>query len=307
MKLLAAHDGSECSKAAIRDLERAGLPVTARALVLTVADVFIPPKSDNGVPVMPKKIAKAIERAHKASAQAVEQALERAKETSRQVQTMFPGWNVEPEAAAGNPSWTIILKAREWGADLIVVGSQGQSPATRFLLGSVSNKVLEHAHCSVRIGRAQVHDGSRPIRLIVGTDGSEDAERALAAVAARHWPPGSEARIITALDQHMSLNYAPMSPGPRKWADAGDEDEHAWVRRMAKAAADTLRQGGLNVSTLVLEGDPRELLLREAAVWQADCIFVGARGLGALERFLLGSVSTAVAARATCSVEVVRV
>ena len=50
----------------------------------------------------------------------------------------------------------------------------------------------------------------------------------------------------------------------------------------------------------------KSLLLEEAERWGADCIFVGARGLNRLERLLLGSVSTAVAARARCSVEVVR-
>lgn len=306
MKILAAYDGSPCSQAAIKDLERAGLPPSAQLLVLTVADVFIPPKSENGVPVMPTEIAEAIERAHKASAQAVEQARVTAEDASQQVRAMFPGWNVEAEAVAGNPGWSIILRAQEWGADLVVVGSHGYSAASRFLLGSVSDKVLEHVHCSVRIVRAPVREGTRPPRLIVGVDGSEDAERAVRAAAARRWPPGSEARIITALDERISLIYAPLLPGPRKWVDTNDQDKHAWVRRMAEAAAATLRESGLDVSTLVLEGDPRELLLREATDWQADCIFVGARGLGALERFLLGSVSSAVAARATCSVEVVR-
>jgi nucleotide-binding universal stress UspA family protein len=56
----------------------------------------------------------------------------------------------------------------------------------------------------------------------------------------------------------------------------------------------------------VKDGEPKSLLIAEAESWGADCIFVGARGLGRVERFMLGSVSTAVAARAHCSVEVVR-
>jgi len=54
------------------------------------------------------------------------------------------------------------------------------------------------------------------------------------------------------------------------------------------------------------EEEPKRLLLGEAESWGADCIFVGAKGMGRIERFLLGSVSSAVAARAHCSVEVVR-
>jgi nucleotide-binding universal stress UspA family protein len=51
---------------------------------------------------------------------------------------------------------------------------------------------------------------------------------------------------------------------------------------------------------------PKYILIKEAKRWGADSIFVGARGLSNFERLLLGSVSTAVATRAHCSVEVVR-
>ena len=58
------------------------------------------------------------------------------------------------------------------------------------------------------------------------------------------------------------------------------------------------------------DGAPRSgavrVIIREAERWSADCIFVGAKGQSAIERFLLGSVSASVAARAPCSVEVVR-
>jgi len=56
----------------------------------------------------------------------------------------------------------------------------------------------------------------------------------------------------------------------------------------------------------LLPGDPRRALIEEVDQWQADCIFVGARGLSQLDRFLLGSVSAAVASRAHCSVEIIR-
>jgi nucleotide-binding universal stress UspA family protein len=49
------------------------------------------------------------------------------------------------------------------------------------------------------------------------------------------------------------------------------------------------------------------VLLDEADGWDADCLFIGARGHNRLVRFMLGSVATAVVARAHCSVEVVRI
>ena len=70
--------------------------------------------------------------------------------------------------------------------------------------------------------------------------------------------------------------------------------------------AGDLRDSGIGATAFVLDGDPKDALVREAEQWKADGIFVGAKGHSAMDRFLLGSVSTAVAARAHCSVEVVR-
>jgi nucleotide-binding universal stress UspA family protein len=56
----------------------------------------------------------------------------------------------------------------------------------------------------------------------------------------------------------------------------------------------------------VIDGDPRREINAEAERWHADSVFVGARGLGALDRLLLGSVSGAVVNHAHCAVEIVR-
>lgn len=53
-------------------------------------------------------------------------------------------------------------------------------------------------------------------------------------------------------------------------------------------------------------GSPKQVILDEAESWVADLIIVGSHGYGAWDRFLLGSVSNAVATHAKCSVEIVR-
>ena len=75
-----------------------------------------------------------------------------------------------------------------------------------------------------------------------------------------------------------------------------------WKRRPAAK----LSAAGLNASGKIILDDPGHGLIEEAETWEADCVFVGARGLNALERLLLGSVSSKVAGHAPCSVEVVR-
>jgi nucleotide-binding universal stress UspA family protein len=85
-----------------------------------------------------------------------------------------------------------------------------------------------------------------------------------------------------------------------------DEHERVWLRHAAEESATRLRRAGLIVAETVVEGDPRKLIVAEADRWDTDSIFVGARGMGRIERFLLGSVSTYVVKHAPCSVEVVR-
>lgn len=60
---------------------------------------------------------------------------------------------VSYEVGAGDAAQTIVEKAEEWGADLIVVGSHGYGFWKRNLLGSVSDKVVHHAPCSVLVVR----------------------------------------------------------------------------------------------------------------------------------------------------------
>jgi nucleotide-binding universal stress UspA family protein len=187
-----------------------------------------------------------------------------------------------------------------------VVGSHGRSALSRFLLGSVSQKILTEAHCSVRVGRRPRQTDALSLRLLIGIDGSPEAEAAVQAVAARAWPVGSAVRLITALDARMGTVRAFMRPPGETGTEASEEDESAWMSKTVDAVAAQLRTRGLTVLSVITEGDPKHVLLDEAENWGADCIFIGARGLRRIERSLLGSVSAAVAARAHCSVEVVR-
>ena len=83
-------------------------------------------------------------------------------------------------------------------------------------------------------------------------------------------------------------------------------EENERITAAVEKAVNRLKGANLRVTHLVKLGDPKQLLVNEAERWGADCIYVGSHGLGRLDRILLGSVSSAVAARAHCSLEVVR-
>jgi len=84
------------------------------------------------------------------------------------------------------------------------------------------------------------------------------------------------------------------------------EDQKREARVLVERSAKMLAEAGFKVSTLVLTGDAKTMILDEAADWPADLIVVGSHGRKGIGRFLLGSVSEAVARHAACSVEIVR-
>ena len=200
----------------------------------------------------------------------------------------------------------MIKKADAWQPDLVVVGSRGLSAIGRMLLGSVSHKILMEARCSVRVGRRPRQTNEPSARLLIGVDGSPDAAAAVHAVVRREWPTGSAIHLVAVLDARMRTALAPTRPPVAAWATAGDAEAQSWVPRMVEAMAEPLCARGLTVSSIITAGDPKQVLLDEAEHWGADCIFVGAQGQGRIARSLLGGVAAAVAARAHCSVEVVR-
>jgi nucleotide-binding universal stress UspA family protein len=287
MKILIAWDGSECAEAALEDLKRAGLPHNADAIVLTVTESWLPPPSS-------PELLEAVDRRLEAQALARGAAL--------RLGTMMPGWNIGIETGFGVPAEVILDKAAHWKPDLIVAGSHGRSAMGRFFFGSVSQKLVHEAECSVRVARGKPRDPGSPVRLVIGVDGSKGAEAAIRTVAAREWPKGSSAHLVSAAWTVPPAVAPHMVPQIAEWI----ANENARVSRMVEEATGRLSAAGLVTSNVTREEDPKRLLLAEAEGRGADCIFVGARGITALERFMIGSVSSAVAARAHCSVEIVR-
>ena len=200
-----------------------------------------------------------------------------------------------------------LTRAEEWGADLVVVGSGERSIMDRIRFGSTSRKVVGACGASVRVARRSATVSDRTVRILIGLDGSPDAELAVDAVSRRLWPPRSEARLIAVLDNRLAFAVPSLLPTLGRWS--GAEDHHkdeAWVHRMMETASEKLQAGGLTTSTVISTSDPRQAIVDAAREWKANSIFVGVRGLSGIERFLIGSVSSSVAARAPCSVEVVR-
>jgi nucleotide-binding universal stress UspA family protein len=278
MRVLVAYDGSESADAAIDDLRLAGLPSGVEAVVISVGELWLSPASNYSV--IEKKLREQLPFGLKEAETLALRACDR-------IMTDFPNWEVHPEAHVGSVPGKIIRKADEWRSDLIVIGSHGLSALGNITLGSVSQKVVTATNCSVRIGRSHKGEWKRPVKIIIGIDGSPDSKAAVDAVASRVWPADSEVRLVTAVNSE-------------------NIEELDYVKDIQNSPKSELSAVGLNVSTLVKKGNPKQILLEQAEGFSADSIFVGARGFSRIRRLILGSVSIAIASRAGCSVEVVR-
>jgi nucleotide-binding universal stress UspA family protein len=312
MRILIAYDSSIFADAALDDLQRAGLPAEADCMVVSIADVWPPPppgtEGDDLVyaALDQRGRARVLELRNAAKSMLAEAGVKAAHAT-RIVQSRFPGWTLQSEATADSPAWGIVKRANEWRANLVVVGSHGMSVTERLFIGSVSQRVMTHAPCSVRVARSSPDSNSVPTRLIIGFDGSRDAEAAVREVRSRSWPDGTEIRIVTAVDQRMMAALAARVLRPRPLPKPGEKVAYQdWLSTMTEEAAEQLRAVQLRTTCSLADGEPKQILIEAAKAWRAHCIFLGATGLRGLRKVLLGSVSSAVTAHAPCTVEVVR-
>ena len=147
-------------------------------------------------------------------------------------------------------------------------------------------------------------------RILLAIDGSKQSDAAVHAVARHLGPAGSEVRGISVVaPPYIADTFSGGGVNTSLYVEL----EHA-ARELARASVDKaaaqLRSDKdsrhLTVTTEVLSGSPKQAILEDAEAFGADWIVVGSHGYGMLGRFMLGSVSQAVALHATCSVAIVR-
>ena len=291
MRILLAIDGSDDAKAAVAWLGHLPLPAKNDVRVLTA--------------VLPPVALIDIDKAQETRAALVAEARRLVDDTASQLRRediATGGMVVESDAREA-----IVTAAREWGADLIAMGARGLGTVGRFFLGSVSLAVAREAPCPLLVCKGQ----PRELRAVtVALDGSEHARRALDwLTSSLALSPATRVRLLGVAEPQHYPSTAPGFLGPtlRAAVAAIEAERHAALEGELSAAA---KRGGTRlpaVETAVLTGAPADMIVGEIERSTTDLVVMGARGLGALKRLLLGSVSEAVLTHAACSVLIVRV
>lgn len=137
MRILLATDGSEYSLAAARSVSERPWAAGTEVKIISIVDAFV-----RSVEYAAPEVIE--EGGMKEARAAVNEAVEIIRSS---------GLKTTGEVVTGREKSEIVDRAKEWGASLVVVGSHGRRGMQRLLLGSVSEYVANHAHCSVEVIR----------------------------------------------------------------------------------------------------------------------------------------------------------
>jgi nucleotide-binding universal stress UspA family protein len=136
------------------------------------------------------------------------------------------------------------------------------------------------------------------MKILIAVDSSPSSKEALRQVAARTWPDGSAASVLSVVDIGFLGGLIDSGPLLNSMTEAAEQ--------LVKADAQLLAGTSLPTTTAVTVGHPSSSIVEYARQVQSDFIYLGSHGRRGLTRFLLGSVSKAVVHGAGCSVGIIR-
>ena len=145
------------------------------------------------------------------------------------------------------------------------------------------------------------------MKVILAIDGSPHSHAALVEFANQPWPDGTEVQILTVIHPSIPLVMEPTLVVAAAHVQQAGELRHD-APALVEAASALVRDAApaVTVTTKIVEGVPTDMIVQEAHDWGADLIVLGSHGYGRVRRMVLGSVASAVVAKAPCSVLVVR-
>ena len=209
--------------------------------------------------------------------------------------------SVAVRIVAGRPVPTILLEARSWNADLVVVSSSRRGRLSRTIFGGVSDEVARAAPCPVLVAKRGI---ARFARMLIATDGSLHAEAALRFIAALPVSPAVEVRVCAVSEMPERLPRP--APGGQMALGLLAETEKRTAVAAVTKALDILSALPGPIQSSVRHGDAGRELADEVRQWMPDLLVIGARGRTAGSDVALGRVAESLVRQAACPTLVYR-
>ncbi len=306
MKILIGFDPSTKNNPLLPDLQRAGLPEKATVVLLVAYPPIVPfeymAPEGYGITWPANGYSQILQNQKFLEKQTKAKSLK----AGQDLQEYFPKWKIKVETIEEIPSKALLDYEASWQPHLLILGSHGWNSFGKLLLGSVAEKVLNHASGNVRIIKLKQGKKTKPPRILIGYDGSAESEAAIKEVAHRPWPLGTEVKILAVSDFQLRIDELNQAIQKTKPVEKQSKTVWTWMEKKIESNLQILEKSGLKTSMAIANGDPRHVILEYAESFKADVIFMGHRGLSGFQRILLGSISSAVASHAPCTVEIIR-
>jgi nucleotide-binding universal stress UspA family protein len=213
------------------------------------------------------------------------------------------GLGVVEEARRGRAANAINEVAAEIEADLVILGSRGRGQVASMLLGSVATEVATNAPSPVLVAR-----GTSVSRLLVATDGSGQANAIPARLAEWNVFRGASADVLAVSvpdGAAFELMVSLYTLGDERLGSMRSESARK-AGADGEAMAERLAEVGIRAEAHVRAGDAAREIVAAAEDHDADVIVLGSRGLGGVERLLLGSTARNVLIHSRRSVLIMR-
>jgi nucleotide-binding universal stress UspA family protein len=298
MKTLMATDGSQDATTALRTATRLLRKSDNKIHVLCIAPEFYESETQKNEERVRDEYKKRIARE-------TETILERARET-----LLAEGVTAETRAETGSPAKVIVRLADDY--NVTVLGATSQYDATRPGIGSVASRVVEHAPGIVLVCREP--RGGSSLRILLCVDSSQSSQQALSALITYLNTESAEITLMHVVETPwvnlgLEQDWFDQSGETREQMSSEirlEEELQSEANEIIEDAAEQLTRHGLDVTTVIAEGNPATEILGQAEQGEYDLIVLGVSGATDMKHRMLGSVSAKVTGQAPCSVAVVK-
>jgi len=210
------------------------------------------------------------------------------------------GIDAEMLVCEGEPPNVLVNVARDKGASLIALGTQGRRGLKRFILGSVTASVVADATCDVLAVKRPC--GTCPDNynsILVPFDGSEHSVKALRRACELAKVDKGEVTVLYSIPRYEEMMEFVKTQSVK-------DGLRAEAEKVVAAAVAVAASSGVEVKTAIMDGPPSDNIVKAAESGKSDVIVMGSHGWRGMNKAIMGSTTERVTMLAACPVLIVR-